>query len=180
MKLKTDEYLVREVVEGSISAFEELVTRYQHKLYGFALSIVHDHAIAQDVVQESFIRLYKTIDRIDTTKKFSSYFYTIARNAAISLLRQRRQHVPLDVIKDVPSGHLVDDQYMEQEKKAWIRAALRRLDAKYHNVISLYYFEDLSYEEISRKLRLPVNTIRTHLRRAKEALEEVLGSYEKH
>lgn len=176
MQRQSDESLVAEVQEGSIAAFEELVNRYQRKLLGFAVYIVRDRELAQDVVQESLILLYKTIDRVDTSKKFSSYLYAMTRNSAISALRRQKHTITLEDIAHLPALESVDEQYIKKEKKTWIRAALRELDAKYHKVISLYYFEDLSYEEISKRMHLPVNTIRTHLRRAKAALRKVLRS----
>ena len=72
MRDRTDEELVREVQEGNVFAFEHLVKRYQGKLHSFVYHMIHDDQSTQDVVQESFINLYKTIDRVDISKKFSS------------------------------------------------------------------------------------------------------------
>lgn len=175
MQEQPDEVLVREVVEGNISAFEELVRRYQGKLLSFVAYMVWDAASAQDVVQESFIAVYKTIDRIDTKRKFSSYLFSIARNHAISFVRSRKPHIPLEVAESVTSINRPDKIVEEAEEKRRIEEALERIDRKYKQVITLYYFDDLSYEEISKRLRLPVNTIRTHLRRAKAVLRKELS-----
>ncbi len=170
----SDESLVRAVAEGDISAFEQLVGRYQSKLLSFVTYMVRDSQAAQDIVQESFISLYKTIDHVDTSRKFSSYLFSIARNTAISYLRSRIRHAPLEEAESVASLDVPEALVTGKEEKERIETALDAIDTKYKKVISLYYFEDLSYEEMSRLLRLPVNTIRTHLRRAKDALRTVL------
>lgn len=174
----TDEALVRDIQAGNISAFEPLVVRYQEKLLAFVTYIVRDAATAADIVQESFITLYKTIDRVDADKKFSSYLFSIARNNAISFLRSRKFHVPIEDALDVPASDTPEQQLDASEETRRIREALDLIDRKYKQVISLYYFDDLSYEEMSKRLHLPVNTIRTHVRRAKDALRKVLP-YEK-
>ncbi|MCL4200049.1 RNA polymerase sigma factor [Patescibacteria group bacterium] len=169
-----DEVLVAEVAEGNISAFEELVNRYQKKLLSFVFSIVWDEAAAQDVVQETFISLYKTIDRIDTEKKFSAYLFSITRNYAISYLRSRKVHAPLEAAEKVAGGDSPELRLEVNDENKRIQEALDIIDNKYKQVIMLYYFDDLSYEEIADRLGVPVNTVRTHLKRAKEALRRVL------
>ena len=174
MKLKSDEELVQEVQEGNISAFEEFVRRYQGKLHSFVTYIMHDAQEAQDVVQDSFISLYKSIDRIDSSRKFSSYLFTMTRNQAISHLRRRKFHAPLEEAERLSHPESLETHALEEDEKHRIGEALDAIDNKYKKVISLYYFEDISYEEIAKRLKLPVNTIRTHLRRAKAALREAM------
>jgi len=174
MNNTSDEALVRDVQEGSIAAFEVLVTRYQTKLHSFVTYLIRDPAEAQDVVQESFIRLYKTIERVDTGKKFSSYLFSVTRNLAISYLRNRKQHAPL-VETLAATGESPEAALEQKDTVLRIEKALDMIDNKYKKVISLYYYDNLSYEEIGIRLNTPVNTVRTHLRRAKEALKKVLA-----
>lgn len=170
----SDELLVCEVKEGSISAFEQLVGRYQGKLLSFVTYLIRDPEAAQDVVQESFISLYKTIDSVDTTKKFSSYLFSIARNKGISYLRGRIRHAPITEAESLADLQSPEALVTEKEIQRHIEQALDAIDIKYKKVITLYYFEDLSYEEMSKQMHLPINTVRTHLRRAKDALRKVL------
>lgn len=179
MKFTTDEELVREVQGGSILAFESLVRRYQRRIFAFVRRIIGNDDMASDVVQETFISLYKTIDRVDSSKKFSSYLFTIARNNAYSQLRSLKPNAPLETAANIPSQETVDDLYERREHADWVRRAVASIDKKYKTVISLYYFEDLSYEQISKKLGLPINTVRTHLKRGKDALKQLLHN-EKH
>jgi RNA polymerase sigma-70 factor (ECF subfamily) len=179
MQEQTDEQLVTAIQQGDVFAFELLVRRYQKKLHIFVLHIVRDEATAHDVVQESFINLYKTIDRVDTKQKFSHYVFAIARNSALSALRARRKTVPLDDLASAYEDEYLFEGLMQAERTHMVRSALGKLDTKYARLIKLYYFDDLSYEEMSKKLRLPLNTVRTHLRRAKLMLQKRLP-YEKH
>lgn len=176
MKMISDEALVRDVQEGSISAFETLVTRYQGKLHSFVTYLVRDSVAAEDVVQESFVSLYKTIDRIDTEKKFSVYLFSMTRNHAVSYLRGRRVHEPLEHAMHIPVGQSPELALEQKDATNYIEDALSTIDVKFSRVIRLYYFDNSSYEEVGKHLKIPVNTVRTHLRRAKSALRTALES----
>lgn len=165
---------MRDVQEGNIFAFEYIVKRYQSRLFSFVLHLIRDSQAAQDVVQDSLVNLYKTIDRVDTSKKFSSYVFSIARNTAFSYLRQQKKQVSLEDIAELQEDELLYEQMFETERSVGIQECLKQLDEKYRCVITLYYFDDLSYEEISKKLCIPVNTVRTHLSRAKDALRDMV------
>jgi RNA polymerase sigma-70 factor (ECF subfamily) len=113
-------------------------------------------------VQNTFIKIYKNLNKIDINKKFSTYLFEIAKNEAISLHRKRKREVPLNEF-------IVDTGQLTTEDTG-IRGAVEKLKDKYKQVIKLYYFDKLHYKQIAAILELPVNTIRTHLRRAKAAL----------
>lgn len=174
MRERSDEELVVAVVEGDVFAFEYLVKRYQKRLHSFVLHVVGDDQAAADVVQESFISLYKTIDRVDTKKRFSTYVFSIARNRAISYLRSVQKTVSLEDVVIIDDDESLYEKISAAERRHTVRKALSKLEEKYRKVIRLYYFDDLSYEEISSCMRLPINTVRTHLFRAKEALRKLL------
>lgn len=174
MDSPTDEQLVSQVQDGDIFAFEILVKRYQQKLFLFVWRYIKDDQASQDVVQESFISFYKNIGNVDTKRKVSSYVYSIARNAAISYLRSKHIQVPLDAIEEHESETNTEEEFIRSEDKEELHRYMDRLDQKYKQVLSLYYFEELSYQEMSTKLHIPINTVRTHLKRAKEALTSLL------
>ncbi len=173
MRAATDVELVRAVQDGDVFAFEILVKRYQVRLHSFVVHLVNDQHSADDVVQESFISLYKTIDRVDTERSFSTYLFSIARTPAISYLRSRKKQVPLEDLVLADDDGLLYEDIIAAERKHTVARALSQLEEKYRQVIRLYYFDDLSYEEIGRKMRMPVNTVRTHLFRAKQALRKI-------
>lgn len=174
MNPKTDEELVGDIRNGDVPAFEEIVRRYQARLQRFAYRIIYREDQTQDIVQDAFFKLYQTIDRVDTTKKFSSYIFQIAKNTAISFIRKQHKEISLETIEDLwEDGDLIEQLHQKDTQKS-VHTAIDYLDKKYRYVIRLYYFDELSYEEIAKKLKLPINTVRTHLKRAKEELEKLL------
>ncbi len=174
MDKKTDLELILAIQEGDVLAFEVLVKRYQYGLLAFTNRIVHDHAVAQEVVQDAFLKVYKYIDRVDPARKFSTYLFEITKNTAISALRAKKYTVSLEkVVEATEDGSFYED-FVRADEGVWVRRAVNKLEKKYKKVITLYYFGDLSYEEISKKLSLPINTIRTHISRAKIELKKIL------
>lgn len=171
---KTDEELVDEIKQGEITAFEELVRRYEQRLVAFVFHIIENLQDAEDIVSEVLFKVYKTIDRVDIQRKFSSYVYQIAKNDAISYLRGKKYEISLEELEVIDSDESVYEKLAKSEDAEMVKQAIRKLEKKYQLVIKLYYFEELSYEEIGKKLALPVNTVRTHLRRAKESLRRYL------
>jgi RNA polymerase sigma-70 factor (ECF subfamily) len=173
-----DMELVRAIQKGDILSYEELVKRYQKGLYVFIMRIVHDEHATSDIVQDTFIKTYQHIDSIDTTKKFSTFIFEVAKNTAFSYLRTKKNHVSLEEVEIVQEEESFVEKLYRWDIIRDVRTSVSRLPDKYKRVITLYYFEELSYEEISKKLSLPINTIRTHLKRAKEQLKKELN-YEK-
>lgn len=174
MNPKTDGELVRAVQEGSIRDFELLVNRYQKRLVAFVTRLIHDEAMAEDVVIETLFSLYKTIDRVDTSKKFSSYLYTSVRNTAYSFLRKKKPHVSLTEDLNISDDTRAEHSLLHIYDQQLVASALQKIPASYATVLRLYYFDQLSYEEIANKIRLPINTVRTHLSRGKSAIKKIL------
>jgi RNA polymerase sigma-70 factor (ECF subfamily) len=165
----TDEELVRRVQEGYVSDFEILLKRYERPLLSFLGRYLFDVRDAEDAAQEALVSVYRTIDRVDSSRKFSSYLFTVAKNAAVSKLRSRHPEKRLGeddaVIDDLPLYEALADA----EERLRVRMVMDTLDRRYSSVLDLYYFQELSYQEIARRLRIPVNTVRTWLSRAKGA-----------
>lgn len=166
MAEKTDEQLVVEIQEGNLLSFEILVRRYQNRVIGFVNRIVFDSKTAEEVAQDAFLKTYKKIDKINTQKKFSTFLFEVAKNTAIDYWRKKKKEISLSENFSVVGASV--------EEKIDVQEALAKLPENYKKIVGLYYFSGLSYEEISKKLRIPINTVRTHLRRAKLKLKELL------
>ncbi len=175
MNPKTDAELVDAICEGDVLSFEVLVKRYQRGLFHFVHRMLRNQHDSEEVVQDTFFRVYRSIEYVDTTKKFSTYIFEIAKNNAISLLRKHKKHISLNQI-ELQDDEKVYEEFARDELGNSVRRAVRHLDEKYRKAVVLYYFDDLSYEEVSKKLKVPINTVRTHLRRAKEELRKLLSS----
>ncbi|HUD20359.1 MAG TPA: RNA polymerase sigma factor [Patescibacteria group bacterium] len=169
-----DRELVVAIQKGNIIAYEKLVVRYQRGLFVFVMRIVHDEAVASEVVQDALFNVYRHISRVDPERKFSTYMFEIAKNTAFSAIRSKKATVSLEEIVDIEDDEPFIEQIFRSDRIASVKLAVSHLPQKYKRVITLYYFHELSYEEVSRELHIPVNTVRTHLKRAKVALRKKL------
>ncbi len=174
MGQRSDESIIDEIQDGNIFLYEEIVKRYQKPLFVFLNHIVSEVDVCEDLVQETLVSIYRSIERIDTSKKFSTYAFAVAKNTAFSYLRKHKRLISLNKV-EIDANIDLYEEISQIHDEGRVRQALSALRKSYKDVISLYYFEDLSYEEIAKKLRIPVNTVRTHLRRGKEELKDILG-----
>ncbi|WP_168123865.1 RNA polymerase sigma factor SigW [Paenibacillus sp. HB172176] len=177
--------LARLALKGDRQAFEELVDLYQGKLYHMAYRMLSSRQEAEDVVQETFLRVYKNLERFDDTQKFSTWIYRIATNLCIDRLRKRRPTYSLDAESNdyegldgysmIPS----DDRTPESEliltdTQRIIQEAMESLPPKYKTVMMLRYLHDLSLQEVGDILGMPVTTIKTRVHRGREFLRKKL------
>lgn len=174
MNSRTDEELIREIQGGSIVSYEEMVKRYQQRLFRFAMKFVFNESDAEEIVQDTFMAVYVHIDRIDYKQKFYSYIFAIAKNFAISCLRSKKQSISLENIEIAIEDEMMYEHLSQKDQHDDIAKVLSSLDEKYRSILTMYYFEDLSYEEMSQKTHIPLNTVRTRLRRAKDEVKKLL------
>ncbi len=168
---------------GDLSAFEKLISIHENKIFNYLYRLVGSRADAEDLTQEVFIKLYKHKSRIDPEKNLKSWLYTVATNAANDWFRARKGYSSYSLYSEEGSSLETirsDPAYYYIERTIDIAAALEKLKPMYKTALLLFYKEGLNYTEISEVLRVPVNTVKTYLRRAKEALKQELGDdYEK-
>lgn len=171
----TDTELIRDIQMGRISSYEILVKRYQRRLLSFAYRILHNESDAQEVVQDTFLKIYHKIDSINVSQNFSAFIFAVTKNTAISKLRSRKPSVSLHEYEEpISEDEAIYAGIRKSETSNIIHNAINSLSEKYRQILKLYYFDDLSYEEISRKNRIPLNTVRTLLRRARMELKNLL------
>lgn len=163
----SDEALMLDFQRGSREAFEELFTRYRGPLHGFFRRRLESSERAEDLAQETFLALVRAATRYEPRAQFRTYLYGIALKL---LAAERRKHksLPLEEMSEEPAVHDSSD------KALWVRQSLGRLEGSEREILMLREYEQLSYMEISELLRLPLNTVRTRLFRARMALKEFL------
>ncbi|HLG73610.1 MAG TPA: sigma-70 family RNA polymerase sigma factor [Chloroflexota bacterium] len=172
-----DEALAVEALhEGE--AFEELVRRYQNRIYSLAYRMTGDNVEAYDLTQEAFLRSYAALPSFNPQLRFAPWLYRIATNLCINFLqssRVRKGGADPDLALQMPDrGKQPDSLYEEKEQRLRIHQAILSLPAKYRAVVILRHMQDKTYEEIAAILDLPLNTVRTHLFRARELLRRRL------
>lgn len=173
-----DEPIVDSLRAGrSAAAFDALVAAYRRRVFGVAFAIVGSQAAAEDVAQEVFVKLWKSLDRFDGRSKLSTWIYAITRNAAISHLRRERPAGSLSdeaTLAEAEAHAAVEDDPRADDAMLW-RAVAALPDAQRQAVI-LYYQDERPVEEVAAMLGMPVNTIKTHLHRARARLATLLDA----
>ncbi|NQV16720.1 sigma-70 family RNA polymerase sigma factor [bacterium] len=184
VNLKTDEELIAEFQAGNENAFVELVDRYKDRLINFVYRFLNDMTDAEDLVQETFLKVYKNKHAYREIAKFSTWIYTIAGNLARSELRKRKRRktytmsdlsyadnefTPVDTDKDTEG--IVFNSYAGEE----ILKAIKNLAEPFKTIIILRDIQELSYEDISTILDIPMGTVKSRVNRARLKLQETLS-----
>jgi RNA polymerase sigma-70 factor (ECF subfamily) len=163
--------LILAAQRGDLQAFEALVHRYEKKVYWIAFNLVGDENDARDLTQDTFLRVFKSIDRFRTEFNFYTWIYRITVNLSIDLLRRKGKFIKssLDEAEVDPPVHEDPAAPLEQEDlKAQVQATLDALPAKYKTVLVLRDLHELSCEEISAIIHCTNATTRWRLHRARE------------
>ena len=180
----SDAELARDALAGSEAAYRELVTRYATPAVNFIFRFVRDRALAEDLAQEGFLRVYQRLNTFDPSRRFSSWFFQVLRNITIDHLRVNR--LPTSSLDELAEegnqGAAVDRESASPEQVAGQRelaaamsAALARIRPEYREVVVLRYQEGLTQPEIAEILGLPSGTVKTYLHRARKELAGILA-----
>lgn len=180
----TDEELILEFQQQeTVRAFEILVQRYKNPLTNFVFRYLGDYEATADVVQETFIKVYKNKHTYKTIAKFSTWVYTIAGNLAkTELLKKKRRRIVSmssygeeNETMDLPdSGHTPDTLTDSGIMDTMIQDALLQLNEVYREAVILRDIQELSYEEIAEMLNLTVGTVKSRINRGRARLKELL------
>ena len=176
--------------QGREPAYRELIRRYERPVFSLVYRMVRDRELAEDLTQDTFVKVLSHIDKYRSEFKFSSWLFKIANNVAIDYLRRRQ----LDTISMEGSPHATTTELAEatsfelatqgetplqeleaRELGSEIERAISRLRPEYRACILLRHVEDKSYEEIAATLDLPLGTVKTYIHRARHELRRALG-----
>lgn len=178
------------ITKGDQKAYAELLQRYRESVYFMMLKMVNNKDDADDLTIEAFGRAFKKLDQYTPNYAFSTWLFKIASNNAIDFLRKKKltNSVSLDSRNDnsdydtsnlVKSTHLNPEEfYIKKQKVEMVRAVIDKLKPKYRELVELFYFQELSHEEISERLNLPIGTIKAQLFRARDFLFELIKNSE--
>jgi RNA polymerase sigma-70 factor (ECF subfamily) len=185
--------LVRRAQAGDREALSALVQSQQTYVYSIAMSLMHNPADAADMTQEAFVRLLRSLHTYRAETKFTTWLYRLVTNICLDGLRRRGR--PVDSLDEPATTQAGDDAQTAGERLAdsdrWtqpeeevalresseeVRAAVRDLPAAQRLALTLHYFRDMRYEDIADTMGLPLNTVKSHIRRGKERLALVLSN----
>ena len=180
----TDVELVRGALEGSESAFREIVLRYQRPVYGLIVRMVRDPARAEELAQDTFVKAFRALHTYDVQRKFSAWLLTIAHHVAIDELRKGALDTePLEQrtedggrIREFADMRTPSPAALTERAQlaAVLRTAIDRLRPEYRDVVTLRYERELDYDEIAEITGLPMGTVKSSLHRARKELAEHL------
>lgn len=170
----TDQQLVSLYLNGNTNAFEGIINRYSQMLYRFVFRLVCNKDIAHDIVQESFIKAWKSIKKYNFNYNFKTWIYTITKRTAIDHLRRIRttNFSELDTDEQnfdesIPDDQLLPDEIFENaENIKLIQNALLELSIDSRTVLLLHHGEEMTFEEISEITGKPMNTVKSQYRRS--------------
>jgi RNA polymerase sigma-70 factor (ECF subfamily) len=185
-KAKEDFLLVQGALNGTSQAYEKILSRYKDSVFFMVLKMVHNRDDAEDITIETFGKVFNRLDKYKSDFAFSTWLYRIATNNAIDFIRKRKIetlsiHAPMNEENDKDHSHNIpsetldpEEVYIKKQRADNLRLTLSKLNVKYRTLIEKRYFEELSYEEISNEMNLPIGTVKAQLFRAKELLYAIL------
>lgn len=183
-----EQALLQRCKDGEIGAFDELVQRYQKRVFNFAYGIAGNQDDANDVAQEAFVRVFNSIQTFRGDANFTTWIYRIVTNVYLDERKKSKSHrlTSLDDYIDLEEnsvsrqiedeGPLPDEVAQSKERNQAVRNAVNSLPDYQRIIVTLYHLHDMSYDEIAEILHLPIGTVKSRLNRARLALAEKLKS----
>ena len=177
--------------QGDRQALTQLLLGQQHYVYSIAMSVLKNPEDAADLAQEAFIRLFRALPQYNGESRFTTWLYRLVVNMCRDELRRRGRQVPIappapeEEEADQVASVADDDRWADPEQalasrelRDLVRRALGQLEEHYRLVLTLYYFDDMKYTDIAEILDIPLNTVKSHIRRGKERLAMILETQE--
>jgi RNA polymerase sigma-70 factor, ECF subfamily len=172
----SDDEAIGRVLDGDTEAFAILVRRHEARVKRLGMSFFHDEEDAADFTQDVFVKAYTALASFKGRSLFSTWLLRIAYNTAINSKKRRREQLSLDPEMEIVGSPGTDETQLREETANAVREAMAGLPPRQALCIELYFYYDLKYAEIGEVTGFPVNTIKSHVFRAKRILRERLGS----
>jgi RNA polymerase sigma-70 factor (ECF subfamily) len=180
-----DIILIDEAIAGNQDAYQKLMTKYRQLIYNLIFRMIRNKEDVQDLTQEAFIKAFNSLEKFDKQFSFSTWLFKIATNNCIDYLRKKKLNT-FSIDKDIgtedddfqfeiPDTETIPDRnILDAERKKILEEAIESLPNKYKSVILLRHRDEKDYEEIAKKLKLPLGTVKAHIFRGRELLNKYL------
>ncbi len=173
----TDEQLIEKYLKGDEKALEILFKRYLKPIYSFVYKNIGNPEMAEDVTQETFVKVWKNLKKFDKNKSFKSWLFTIAKNTSIDFLRKKKTAtLALTENSAIEKNDFINNIEQKDSVKK-IHEALQNISPSYRAVVLLKNESNLTFKEIAKELNEPLNTIKSRYRRAISILKEMLMNF---
>ncbi|MCE1165120.1 MAG: sigma-70 family RNA polymerase sigma factor [Bacteroidetes bacterium] len=183
---KVEDYeLIDRAIGGDQSAYDKLMKKYYNLVYNLIFRMIYNKEDVEDLAQEAFIKAFNSLEKFDRQFAFSTWLYKIASNNCIDYLRKKKLNTVSidkeidsedeDLRFEIPDVEFKPDRnIIEDERKTLLEEAITSLPEKYRAVILMRHNEEMEYEEIAKKLKLPLGTVKAHIFRGRELLNKYL------
>jgi RNA polymerase sigma-70 factor, ECF subfamily len=177
--------VIAQIRRGDPDALASLMSRYQHRLYRYLVRLARDPATAEDLFQQTWLRVYEKIGQFDFARNFDVWLFSVAHNLAVDYFRGRRATESLDARMESGSTraeHLAAAgpdalaQLLDSERTAMLAACMGELSPIHREVLTLRFEENMKLEEIAEVARIPLSTVKSRLSRALEGLRSAVQS----
>ncbi len=179
--MQSDVELIQRILAGDENAFESLVQKYQRQVHAHILRKIGDFQIAEDITQETFLRVYQKLDTLNNPAQFSKWLYTIVDHLCIAWFRKNR--LQIRSLQEIHISETAEETYsryiatehakaMVESQRDLVKKLLTTLKEDDREVITLHYFEEMTSSEIGEFLGVPENTIKSRIRRARQRLRK--------
>jgi RNA polymerase sigma-70 factor (ECF subfamily) len=169
-----DRIILEQILAGQKELYRLLVKRHEQAVYGMGISFFRNAEDASDFTQEVFIKAYRSLAHFEGRSRFSTWLYRIAYNTAVNSIRRKKNYQSLAEEERIPDMDTPERNVLRAALRETVKEAVKELPDHYRICVDLFFFYDRSYQEIGAITGYPVNTIKSHVFRAKKILREKL------
>jgi len=179
MSLEQDQPYINRTLKGDMNAYTILVDRYKHMVFTLAMRMVKNREEAEEIAQDTFLKVYNALGKFKGESKFSTWVYKIAYYRSLDYIKKIGRTPNLSPIEGFVENSLADDsnvmvQLEQNERKMAIKEALQVMTGDDGMLITLHYFEELTLQEISEIMGINTNNVKVKLFRARKRLQQIL------
>jgi RNA polymerase sigma-70 factor (ECF subfamily) len=172
-----DRVIAAQIVAGQKELFRLFIKRYERAVYGMGMSFFRDADDAADFVQEVFLKVFRNLAGFEGRSRFSTWLYKIAYNTAVNSYNRKKDYQSLAEEELLSDDATPEREFLKGLARDAVQEAVKELPERFRLCVDLFFFYDRSYQEIETITGYPVNTIKSHVFRAKKILREKLEGY---
>jgi len=182
MTTNDDQKLIKAIINGDTRAYTQLVDRYKDLVYTLALRMLKNREEAEEVAQDAFIKVYKSLEKFKGDSKFSTWIYRVTYNTCLDRIKKNKKHIN-DVPIDKFTEHKLEavdnalENMIKAERSELVKQCVDKLPSESAYLLTLFYFEELSLEEIAKIINIEANTVKVKLFRARKKLAVILEQF---
>lgn len=179
MTINNDQYIINQVIEGDTKAFSILVDRYKDLVFTLAIRMLKQREEAEEVSQDVFVKVFKSLHKFKGDSKLSTWIYKVTYNTCLDAIKKhKRKHIEVKIDKyNAYDIEVIDDAFeklADDDRQKEVKSCVEALASEDSFILTLYYFEELSLDEIAKITALKANNVKVKLHRARKRLAVIM------